>query len=690
MGTLWTVPVIVGMIAFSLGLLIAAEARTIIVDDDWDGADHSIIQDAIDAADHNDTIRIHAGSYVERLYIDKPLALIGNGSVDTDLTQNGSEPISFGAVASILVDGVSVSGLHIHRNLSGSAPYYVDGMWIYGSGSTLKRIDFSDLFHGIYFLASADHVIANCSFIDNQCGSHTIQARNCTFRGNAWSDHYYDIHLDRATDCTLFDNHMSGCGVFIEGDDPDHWGTHSIDISNLVNDLPVRFLRDNVTSIPDVAGQVILFNASGLAAKDRSFTAVTGAVQLGFCSDVSVENVTVADANLGVVVQHSNDVLVSGCRMSDITTLSYHGGILVRHSTEVTVVTNDVQSNHISINVISSSGIAIMDNDCDSAIGIILSSSHDCVISGNTIESLDPGIGLNRTNDTVLRNNTVSAVGNAIIVADSQGTGIVCNALDDCGSGIRIYGSTGTDIAWTVISDARSRGIDLSRAHSTEIHHNAFSNGLDDAIDLDHEASGTVVHHNTFVGNGNSSSQARDSGGNNSWDNGSVGNRWSDYRGLDLDGDGIGDTPYRIGGTSGSLDRYPIVDVSYFVELELHSSRIIHLSGKPNALYARIAQNFPWDGATVTFLLDGIVVDERVVDLPEGTTTLRFGWSASYGEHVLRVVLNESIPIEEWMMVEVVRKSGASAGLSFSTGHLFTASMLVAAVASGSRRRRLE
>ncbi|MEM2999480.1 MAG: NosD domain-containing protein [Candidatus Bathyarchaeia archaeon] len=41
----------------------------------------------------------------------------------------------------------------------------------------------------------------------------------------------------------------------------------------------------------------------------------------------------------------------------------------------------------------------------------------------------------------------------------------------------------------------------------------------------------------------------------NFWDNGTIGNFWSDYEGKDADGDGIGDTPYRI--DTNNVDRNP-------------------------------------------------------------------------------------------------------------------------------------
>lgn len=64
------------------------------------------------------------------------------------------------------------------------------------------------------------------------------------------------------------------------------------------------------------------------------------------------------------------------------------------------------------------------------------------------------------------------------------------------------------------------------------------------------------IYLNWFFDNG---IQAYDSGSNNDWDNGTIGNFWSNYPGVDVDDDGIGDTPYLIGGDyGGDQDNYPI------------------------------------------------------------------------------------------------------------------------------------
>jgi len=64
------------------------------------------------------------------------------------------------------------------------------------------------------------------------------------------------------------------------------------------------------------------------------------------------------------------------------------------------------------------------------------------------------------------------------------------------------------------------------------------------------------IYLNCFI---NNSLNAADVGSNNHWDNGIKGNYWSDYTGLDEDGNGIGDVPYNISPAARSQDNFPLM-----------------------------------------------------------------------------------------------------------------------------------
>jgi parallel beta-helix repeat protein len=67
-----------------------------------------------------------------------------------------------------------------------------------------------------------------------------------------------------------------------------------------------------------------------------------------------------------------------------------------------------------------------------------------------------------------------------------------------------------------------------------------------------------IAYNNIFINNTNWNAQ--DDVGN-AWDNGTVGNYWSNYTGIDANGDGIGDTPYLING--GKEDRFPLMQPKF-------------------------------------------------------------------------------------------------------------------------------
>lgn len=67
-----------------------------------------------------------------------------------------------------------------------------------------------------------------------------------------------------------------------------------------------------------------------------------------------------------------------------------------------------------------------------------------------------------------------------------------------------------------------------------------------------------TFYHNAFINNSANVKFYSDyHTGGSIWDKGGVGNYWSDYTGADLNGDGIGDTPYVI--NSENKDNYPLV-----------------------------------------------------------------------------------------------------------------------------------
>ena len=72
------------------------------------------------------------------------------------------------------------------------------------------------------------------------------------------------------------------------------------------------------------------------------------------------------------------------------------------------------------------------------------------------------------------------------------------------------------------------------------------------------EGDNNTIFLNNF--SNNIDENAMSNGFNNKWDNGPIGNYYSDYMGIDANDDGIGDTPHSIIGSEGSQDNFPIWD----------------------------------------------------------------------------------------------------------------------------------
>lgn len=169
--------------------------------------------------------------------------------------------------------------------------------------------------------------------------------------------------------------------------------------------------------------------------------------------------------------------------------------------------------------------------------GLVLSNLNSHIIYANNISRNNDGILLMRSSSNELRHNNVT--------------------FNNC-TGINLTASSNNNILENnnITSNNKSGLAINDDSNNNLITRNNITYNLEIGVSVT-GASGNRIHHNNFIGN---TQNAYDSTiALNEWDDGVEGNYWSDYLGVDDDGDGFGEDPYVIPG-GGSRDWHPFID----------------------------------------------------------------------------------------------------------------------------------
>jgi parallel beta-helix repeat protein len=167
--------------------------------------------------------------------------------------------------------------------------------------------------------------------------------------------------------------------------------------------------------------------------------------------------------------------------------------------------------------------------------------NNNSIIQNDLIDNQVYGVRLNSqsSSNLVSENNVSRTEFEGISIDESSDNVISKNSIVSNAKGIILYDDT---------TDNRI------------FENNIKSNGVGIVIE---PPGGNVIYNNSFVDNSEQASISNyvNKGCVNTWDDGSRGNYWSDYTGVDSNGDGIGDTPYTIDKSdiSKNQDRYPVV-----------------------------------------------------------------------------------------------------------------------------------
>jgi parallel beta-helix repeat protein len=559
----------------------SSESTTIVVPDNY-----TKIQEAINAANPEDTIYVHNGTYYENLFINKTISLVGENPEITII--DGSEAnVSFSPVVYIYGENVSIYNFTIRGS---------DNAW------------------GIFILSHANAWVKNNIIVNNSGGIVADISDNNTFVNNTVINNKSEGILFFYSSGNIMRNNTISGNEYNFGISESSFN-HDIDKSNLVNGKPIYYLKNqsdlliNPSSYPNI-GYLALINCTNITVENLNLTNNYNGILLADTKNSTLRNNSFGNNSRGMDITDSSNNTIQGNNVTDNTWL----GISLVHSPNNTFRENDLVGNRLNFKV---SGDSLSDfmQDVDLSNSVngkfmrYLVNLTDLAVNPSAFNNTGYFAFVNCCNVTAenlsLENNEIlvaftknsSISGNNITsggieLAYSSFVNLTRNAMSNSEPGISIYHSDNNRVAENTITQNNYHGIQLQGSSYNTIYGNdvknsrtgfevtgssnnntIFGNNITDNEYYGFLLCGSSynkIFHNNFINNGFQAvcSQYPSSICLNDWDNGypSGGNYWSDYNGTDLysgihpqsenGSDGIGDTFYN---SYSAVDRYPLM-----------------------------------------------------------------------------------------------------------------------------------
>lgn len=199
-------------------------------------------------------------------------------------------------------------------------------------------------------------------------------------------------------------------------------------------------------------------------------------------------------------------------------------------------------------------------------VGIDLDHSNDSLIAENDVFSNADGIDLSYCDNCTIRQNTAkNNTQRGIFVTNSRDFEVKSNEVSFNGwYGINSNASTNGLIAGNIIHENYFDGIGLLQSAGCVVSGNTVNRTTLFGIWIE-SSSNNLIYHNNFIRNG---IQAVVSTSTCLWDDGTEGNHWSNYTGVDHNG--VGDAPHVIG--INDTDHYPLMGMFYSFNTSLGTS----------------------------------------------------------------------------------------------------------------------
>ncbi len=277
-------------------------------------------------------------------------------------------------------------------------------------------------------------------------------------------------------------------------------------------------------------------------------------------SNSEMENITYT----GIFIQYSSEISLDHCTVQNCYAVNSRGirSDNVDHLTITNSEVHNIPDYGVYLYYTTNSTIELC-SISNTDTGIFTYQGRNCNFSSTTIWNqthygveINPGIGNYILSHLDIYN---CDVGIGFIDSTLESNLVVENNIHNNNRGIYLWGQEGrthnVSISKNNLTSNVETGIYLKYCIDNVISQNLITNNYV-GINCTDDTENNTIYKNIFLNN-----DGWDSGTTNSWDNGSYGNFWDTYEGIDEDEDGIGDSPHLIPGIANAQDNYPLTSL---------------------------------------------------------------------------------------------------------------------------------
>ena len=361
--------------------------------------------------------------------------------------------------------------------------------------------------------------------------------------------------------------------------------TSSVQLSSL-NGSEITGKAPKVSGYWDLTGSLIFIDDNwSLTASSYGWCYYNGTHYI-------IENVTldVLGSGSGITIKNSNDFFeIRNCTIYNATGVWSWSAISMDTVSNGRVIRNNLSNNNIGVYSLNSNDVMISHNVMDKleSGGIYSELSDTVVISHNNISRTVEGIWTGKDLNDRITGNRIQTCRDGIATSESNFTHVIGNIIYNMTIiGIDIYWAHDSFISENEVSTCDWDGIFIKGPNHEVTSNTMINNGIGIEIDgypsylaqdnliignviidsvdwgiyVEYNVENNTIYLNELINNAVSAIDMNYFA--NDWDNGSIGNYYSDYAGKDVDDDGIGDIPRNITAYNlvdvNAIDNFPI------------------------------------------------------------------------------------------------------------------------------------